>query len=45
MKYCGTYTIAPEKLEVIYNGVDLEEFNPAKREGGAPHDARKTGDI
>ena len=28
------YAIAPDKLEVIYNGVDLEEFNPAKREPG-----------
>jgi UDP-glucose:(heptosyl)LPS alpha-1,3-glucosyltransferase len=26
------YDIAEDKLNVIYNGVDLEEFNPARRE-------------
>ena len=28
------YAIAPDKLEIIYNGVDLEAFHPVKREAG-----------
>jgi UDP-glucose:(heptosyl)LPS alpha-1,3-glucosyltransferase len=27
------YAIAPERLSVVYNGVDLERFHPARREG------------
>jgi UDP-glucose:(heptosyl)LPS alpha-1,3-glucosyltransferase len=38
----GRYRVRPERVTVVYNGVDLERFHPAKRES---HGQRLRGEL